>query len=63
MAKRKLKKCPFCGGKAVALASPRDRELVFVVKCEKNCVNTWAYKTEEEAVKVWNRRANDESNI
>ena len=48
---RKLKRCPFCGERAVLIASDK----AFVV-CEECGVATPVHDTEEEAIEVWNNR-------
>lgn len=58
-----LKPCPFCGGVAelyehktfinpLALSG-------FYIKCQGCKVTTAYYKTAKEAIKKWNRRANN----
>ena len=50
-----LKSCPFCGGKAEIFEGNG-----FWVGCENSCVETAAYKFRDDAIEVWNRRANNE---
>ncbi len=48
-----LKPCPFCGGKAeVRMFSPT----VMIVQCKSCLATTFAFDSEHEAVKSWNRR-------
>lgn len=55
-----LKPCPFCGGRAMLINLPYSRKIF--VKCEEQCCEqNLIYKTREEAIEAWNRRANDES--
>ena len=56
---KKLKPCPFCGGKAEILNYSEDEWLVHCVICD-GMVERWR-KTEKEAIEQWNRRANDET--
>lgn len=53
----KLKPCPFCGGKSIHIW----RTSTPLVSCNDCLANTACALTEEEAVKYWNRRANDEA--
>lgn len=58
-----LKPCPFCGGTKIKMYSPYSPDLHgFVHLCEINGeamvkVDSRFFKTEEEAVEAWNRRA------
>ena len=57
----KLKPCPFCGGNAV-IRKNEERVKPFMVRCgNMGCgllmVMTDYFATEEEAIEVWNRRA------
>lgn len=70
MKKIKLKPCPFCGGKAERIeARIDDDKKTYSVICT-NCMTgifrprmkgmEWfAYKTEQEAIKAWNRRTDE----
>lgn len=49
-----LKPCPFCGGKAVKIASGHQ------VVCCKCCTMGQLYPTENQAIETWNRRTNNE---
>lgn len=49
MAKTKLKRCPFCGGKAKA------NKPSLTVQC-KNCNASMFHPIQEEAIKAWNTR-------
>lgn len=54
----KLKECPFCGGKAVAI---ENREMIGwrMVMCG-TCGNRTAYRrSTKEAAEDWNRRKDD----
>lgn len=63
----KLKPCPFCGGKAHL---DKDRwgyyqEIYYKVECANllNCgAETQRYRAKSDAIKVWNRRADDVHN-
>lgn len=56
-----LKPCPFCGGKAKIRSEkywqPNVRRNVICTNC---FANTGWYKTEDEAIEAWNRRAEHE---
>ena len=61
----RLKPCPFCGGEAIvekAKSKPYfERRLPYRVKC-KWCHCALAYQffeTENDAIKAWNRRADN----
>ena len=53
-----LKPCPFCGMKATLIST------IHQVRCDNiRCdvmPNTWAYDTDDETIKAWNRRVGDE---
>ena len=53
----KLKPCPFCGGEAEVRKFTETKFFVqcFFVQC-KSCLIGTTFKSEHEAVKVWNRR-------
>lgn len=55
-----LKPCPFCGGEAETGKTVFGLRagLIFVF-CKKCYASSLDYKTEKEAIKVWNRRVND----
>ena len=66
MSKINLKPCPFCGGEAEAVYAPNDINR-WGVQC-KSCgctveVEEWkgVEDTKENAVKSWNRRADNET--
>ena len=52
-----LKPCPFCGGEAEVRKFTETKFFVqcFFVQC-KSCLIGTTFKSEHEAVKVWNRR-------
>jgi transcription elongation factor Elf1 len=61
----KLKPCPFCGGEAELVCTTDNHHSPYVrckygvylkPKCTAN-MYPWRYKTAEEAVEAWNRRA------
>ncbi|MBQ9564189.1 MAG: Lar family restriction alleviation protein [Synergistaceae bacterium] len=59
----KLKPCPFCGGEAVLDFVDDDAWYVHCIDYDGDCdmrPHTKSYETPEEAIEVWNRRANDE---
>ncbi len=57
-----FKPCPFCGSKATLHERTNGK---FYVDCAMQlgfCAvmpSTWEYKTEEEAIEAWNRRADN----
>ena len=53
----KLKKCPFCGGKATF--TNISQTTLFYVLCEKCKVFTDIYVEKMNAVKFWNSRVTD----
>ena len=56
----KLKPCPFCGGKAkVGTTGYSYKVYCDTPSCDVR-PNTRFHKTRENAIKAWNRRANDE---
>ena len=62
MTKDELKPCPFCGGKADIC---KDEHIgTYRVECQNTrcpCIpSTWFCETKEDAVKLWNRRANND---
>jgi hypothetical protein len=58
------KSCPCCEGLAIVCAVLRDaptngwEKVRHVVKCDECALSTWEFKTREEAIEAWNRRAN-----
>ena len=66
----KLKPCPFCGGEAELVRTTDNHHAPYVrckygvylkPKCTAN-MYPWRYKTAEEAIEAWNRRAGNEQN-
>ena len=63
--KTKLKRCPFCGGKAKFETEGRYYAVYVSVKCSKCNAQTVAlhasinYSAREEVVKLWNERISD----
>ena len=64
-----LKPCPFCGSEAWIIRTNDNKKRPYVQckfgcfrepKCPASHLVTWDYRTEEEAVEAWNRRASDE---
>lgn len=61
----KLKPCPFCGGEAVLHKAERESFLMGKtisldqISCASCGVNTSVFGNEEDAIKAWNRRANE----
>ena len=60
----KLKPCPFCGSKADLIIAPgyfnNGQSSAWVVKCKNNCACQMPQKSENDAVKMWNRRVDDQ---
>lgn len=52
-----LKACPFCGGEAAVTGRWRE----YAIECVECPTMTTYYKTPEEAVEAWNRRAEEHS--
>lgn len=52
-----LKACPFCGGEAAVTGRWRE----YAIECVECYTMTTYYKTPEEAVEAWNRRAEEHS--
>ena len=53
-----LKPCPFCGGEAVIREDARG---LYRVSCPGCYVKTSLSTIEDEAITVWNHRANEEN--
>lgn len=53
MINKRLKSCPFCGGKATYVAAGGDRWIA----CTKCKVAGATGRTEVEAITLWNQRA------
>ena len=51
-----LKPCPFCGGKAEIASLSKIAIGVFCNKCS---AEIGIYRTKQEAIEAWNRRANE----
>lgn len=65
MEHNELKPCPFCGAEAIMRFATLDEQFAVVngrfytvCECSNYCVKMIGI-TEEEAIKKWNRRAND----
>lgn len=59
-AEKRLKPCPFCGAdeeSGVHIETIWDDKEKFRVFCENCGVSTWGFKSIEQAVEAWNRRA------
>ena len=60
----KLKRCPFCGGKA---RLTYNRYGSHYVQCDNVSCGikpvTWIYTTEEEAVEAWNKYTTEEEAV
>lgn len=59
---KKLKPCPFCGGKAELIIVPGYfkqglSSSGWLVKCLAGCCNQMPYRSDHDAVEAWNRRA------
>lgn len=60
--------CPFCGGKAKLIICRQSFEPFVMVRCEncdtntKKIVQSVDYCATDEAVKLWNQRADNNSN-
>lgn len=60
---KELKPCPFCGGKAEIIIFSAEYGTVTVGCTNEECDITMgkAFFTDEEAIRHWNRRVNDET--
>ena len=56
----KLKPCPFCGSVDVKVHNPYFTDNYYMVQCYGCNCNTALYKTVNQAVEAWNRRAENE---
>lgn len=54
-----LKPCPFCGGKAIYREFRGKTLKVYCVKCKCGVIRTG--KSKDNAIMLWNRRTNDET--
>ena len=54
-----LKPCPFCGGEATVKKDNFGNVRVGCTKCPCDIGRSW-FTTKREAVRAWNRRANNE---
>ena len=52
-----LKPCPFCGSKHICI---KKTNVGTWLQCERCFVEINLYRTEEEAIDAWNRRAEDD---
>lgn len=61
MDEKKLKPCPFCGGRAIL----RHDSSGCYVECGNGMCSvmptTWYFDEEEKVIEAWNRRANDDA--
>lgn len=57
-----LKPCPFCGGEAKMIKFQKvgSETCEYVMQCWGCHAKTRVCKTDEEAIRAWNRRWNDE---
>ena len=53
-----LKACPFCGGEAVLLKQDQYKIKYNNGLCRVYPI-TWWHRDKQDAIKAWNRRAND----
>ncbi len=68
MKKEKLKPCPFCGSEGYVYKSEGfGGDMDYYPRCRtENCIgnNGWVkFETEQEAIKAWNRRPNEQAEI
>ena len=58
-----LKPCPFCGSEDIAVWESHSRfsswSSSHFAQCNSCCATSDAFKTMEEAIEAWNRRAED----
>lgn len=60
--KVKLKRCPFCGGKAIIQhEAGEDGNVLIRAECQDCGCRTKGCETYDEAAESWNKRVNDES--
>ena len=54
-----LKPCPFCGSKAEIYQHGDDYDSPWAVECVACFATLWPRKNKEDAIKEWNRRADN----
>lgn len=61
---KKLKNCPFCGGKAISRKRRPDHIMngKFFISCEECKNKTGYYDLEEDAIMAWNKRVEGTDN-
>lgn len=57
MNKEKLKPCPFCGEEAIVTYNGSFGFQVYCSECFMNQIVIYDKKTEEDAIKTWNKRS------
>ena len=51
-----IKKCPFCGGKAVLMSNDAGKKKTYYVMCHDCCARSTECFDKTYAVKYWNKR-------
>ena len=53
----KLKPCPFCDSDRMSIEPDECWDVQTIIRCEECNIRVGFFDSEEEAIKVWNKRA------